>query len=201
MANWRRTFDRNTSSPTTPKARKPTSSIGRSKSLWIAPMRTFAPFAAFCLSVATANAATLIEIKEPARISEAFAAAAPLRMMNVWATWCVPCVEEMPDLRAIGDTFGTQVSIVGVSLDDMIPGDRAEMRRKVAMFLDQKRISYSNVYYSGNSEALADALRFNGEIPITIIYDRNGRELWRQQGKIDRQKTIAEIRKLLRRTR
>lgn len=164
-------------------------------------MRTFALFTAFFLSAAAASAAKLVEIKEPAKIAEAFAPAAPLRVMNVWATWCVPCVEEIPDLRAIGDTFGTQVSIVGVSLDDMIPGDRAAMRRKVAMFLDQKKISYSNVYYSGNSDALADALRFNGEIPITIIYDRNGRELWRQQGKIDRQKTIGEIRRLLRRNR
>ena len=164
-------------------------------------MRTFAPFAAFCLSLGTATAAKLVDVKEPARIADAFAPGATIRVMNVWATWCVPCVEEMTDLRAISDTFGTQVSIVGVSLDDMIPGDRAAMRRKVAMFLDQKRISYSNVYYSGNSDALADALRFNGEIPITIIYDRNGRELWRQQGKIDRQKTIGEIRRLLRRNR
>jgi thiol-disulfide isomerase/thioredoxin len=164
-------------------------------------MRTFALFAAFCLSVATTRGATLVELREPARIADVFAPTARLRVMNVWATWCVPCVEEMSDLLAISDTFGTQVSIVGVSLDDMIPGDRAATRRKVSMFLDQKHISYPNIYYSGNSDALADALRFNGEIPITIIYDRRGRELWRQQGKIDRQKTIAEIRTLLRRNR
>jgi hypothetical protein len=83
----------------------------------------------------------------------------------------------------------------------MIPADRAATKRKVETFLDQKKIRYGNIYYSGNSDALADSLRFNGEIPITIIYDRSGRELWRQQGKIDRQKTAAEIRKLLRRNR
>ncbi len=164
-------------------------------------MRTFGLFAAFCLSIASAGAAKLVEVKEPARIADAFSTRAALRVVNVWATWCVPCVEEISDLRAIGEMFGSQLSIVGVSLDDMIPGDRAATQRKVASFLDQKRISYSNLYYSGNSDALADALRFNGEIPITIIYDRNGRELWRQQGKIDRQKTIAEIKKLLRRNR
>jgi thiol-disulfide isomerase/thioredoxin len=164
-------------------------------------MRAFARFAAICLSATTLHAATLVEIKEPAKIAGAFASTAPIRVMNVWATWCVPCVEEISDFRAIAQTFGPQVSVIGVSLDDMIPGDRAATQRKVAAFLDQKKISYSNVYYSGNSDALADALRFNGEIPITIIYDRNGRELWRQQGKIDRQKTIAEIRSLLRRNR
>jgi len=165
-------------------------------------MRAFAPFAAFCLSLAApVEAANLVEVKEPVRIADAFSSRASLRVMNIWATWCVPCVEEMTDLRAIDATFGPEVSIVGVSLDDMIPGDRAAARRKVVTFLNQKKIGYSNIYYSGNNDALANTLRFSGEIPITIVYDRNGRELWRQQGKLDRQKTIAEIRKLLRRTR
>ena len=154
-------------------------------------MPTFALFAAFFL-----NAATLVEVKDPAKIPQSFAAAAPLRVVNVWATWCVPCVEEISDLGAISKQF-PQISMVGVSLDDMIPADREATKRKVASFLDQRKITYSNLYYSGNSDALADALRFDGEIPITIIYDRKGRELWRQQGKIDRQKTIATIRKLL----
>jgi thiol-disulfide isomerase/thioredoxin len=164
-------------------------------------MRAFVPFAVFCLSAATAGAASLVEVKDPARIADSFSAKAPVRLVNVWATWCVPCVEEMADLRAISDVFGTQVSLVGVSLDDMIPGDRAEIKRKVTTFLDQKKIAYTNIYYRGQSDALAENLRFGGEIPITILYDRSGRELWRQQGKIDRKKTIAEIRKILGRTR
>ncbi len=164
-------------------------------------MRACVPFAVFFLSLGTVRAANVVEVKEPAKVTAAFSPRAPLRMLNIWATWCVPCVEEMGDLRAIGDAFGTQLSLVGVSLDDMIPGDRAATKRKVADFLDQKKISYINLYYSGNSDALAGALHFSGEIPITILYDRTGRELWRKQGKIDRQATIAEIRKLLGRNR
>lgn len=165
-------------------------------------MRAFVPFVVFCLSVAaTGTAANLVEVKEPGRIADAFSPRASIRMVNVWATWCVPCVDEMADLRAIDAAFGPEVSIVGVSLDDMIPGDRAAIKRKVSAFLDQKKISYSNLYYSGNSDALANALHFSGEMPVTIMYDRNGRELWRKQGRLDRQKTIAEIQKLLRRNR
>lgn len=162
-------------------------------------MRAFVPFAAFCLSVvaATAGAANLVELKEPAKIADAFSPRAPVRVVNVWATWCVPCVEEMSDLRTISNTFGTQVSLVGVSLDDMIPGDRVVTKRKVTDFLDQKRITYTNIYYRGNNDTLGETLRFNGEIPITIVYDRTGREVWRQQGKLDRDKAIAEIRKML----
>jgi hypothetical protein len=103
----------------------------------------------------------------------------------------------MGDLRTISNTFGTQVSLVGVSLDDMIPGDRAATKRKVSDFLDQKKITYTNIYYRGNNDALGEKLRFNGEIPITILYDGTGREVWRQQGKLDRDKAIAQIRKML----
>jgi len=42
-------------------------------------------------------------------------------VINVWATWCVPCVAEMPDLRAMAGSFGADVALAGVSLDDMIP--------------------------------------------------------------------------------
>ena len=165
-------------------------------------MRTCVPFAVFCLSLATsAGAAKVVEVKEPSRIAASFSPRAALRVVNVWATWCVPCVEEMADLRAIGEAFGTQVSLVGISLDDMIPGDRAATKRKVAGFLDLKKISYINLYYSGDSDALAEALRFDGEIPITIVYDKSGRELWRKQGKLDRKETIGQIRKLLGRNR
>jgi thiol-disulfide isomerase/thioredoxin len=166
-------------------------------------MRAYVRFVGLCLSLTagTAAAATLIEVKEPAKIADAFPRQATIRVLNVWATWCVPCVAEIPDLRAISAAFGPEVAIVGVSLDDMIPGDRASIKAEVAGFLDRNRITYSNIYYSGTSDALADTLRFSGEIPITLVYDRAGRELWRREGKLDRKKTIAEIRKLLGRNR
>ena len=122
-----------------------------------------------------------------------------MRVVNVWATWCVPCVEEMADLRDISKELGPGVAFVGVTLDDMIPGDRAEIRRHVEQFLSERRVTFPNLYYSGKSDSLADYLRFSGEIPITIAFDRNGKELWRRQGRIDRRETIKKLRDLLRR--
>jgi RNAse (barnase) inhibitor barstar len=78
----------------------------------------------------------------------------------------------------------------------MIPGTE---RQKVVTFLDRQKIAFPNVYYTGNLDALGDFLHFNGEIPITIAFDRSGKELWRHQGTIQRASTIAELRKLLRR--
>lgn len=127
-----------------------------------------------------------------------FPARASVRLLNVWATWCVPCVAEMPDLKAIDQAFGKELAITGVSLDYMIPEARKET---VVGFLDKLSIAFPNVYYTGKLDDLADLLRFNGEIPVTIVFDGNGKELWRHQGRLDKEETIAEIRNLLRMTR
>jgi thiol-disulfide isomerase/thioredoxin len=163
-------------------------------------MRRCARFAALSLSLLAlpALAADLRPVKEPAKIAGVFPAAAKLRVINVWAMWCAPCVAEMPDLRAIDEAFGAEVALAGVSLDDMLPD---ASQKPVRAFLDKHRITFPNVYYTGNADALGDYLRFNGELPITIVYDRNGKELWRHQGRINREQTIARLRDLLRRNR
>jgi thiol-disulfide isomerase/thioredoxin len=165
-------------------------------------MRKSVRFAATSLSflffTSAVLAADLREIRNPAGIASVFPAKAAVRLLNVWATWCVPCVEEMPDLKAIDQAFGNELAIAGVSLDYMVPEAKKET---VVSFLDRLNITFPNVYYTGKPDDLADLLRFNGEIPVTIIFDRNGKELWRHQGRLNKEKTIAEIRILLRRTR
>jgi thiol-disulfide isomerase/thioredoxin len=162
-------------------------------------MRKYGRFAAICLSVALPLAAAdLRQAKAPAEVMKAFPAAAKVRVLNVWATWCVPCVQEMPDLRTIDETFGAEVAIVGVSLDDMIPDTKPE---KVASFLDRQRIAFANIYYTGNADDLGEHLDFDGEIPLTIVYDRKGKEVWRHQGRLDRNATIARLREISRRMR
>jgi thiol-disulfide isomerase/thioredoxin len=140
-------------------------------------------------------AADLRQLKEPAKIDSVFPAAAKVRVLNVWAMWCVPCVAEMPDLRAIDDAFGREVAIAGVSLDDMLPDAKSQ---ETAKFLDRHRIAFPNIYYTGNADDLGERLRFSGEIPVTIVFDRKGKELWRHQGRLDRDKTIARLRETLR---
>jgi len=160
-------------------------------------MREYARYAAICLSLALPLAAAdLRPTKTPKDIAKAFPAAAKLRLLNVWATWCVPCVQEMPDLRAIDEQFGAELALAGVSMDDMIPDTKPE---KVASFLDRQRIVFPNIYYQGNADDLGDHLKFDGEIPLTIVYDNKGKELWRHQGRLNRDETIAQLRDLLRR--
>jgi thiol-disulfide isomerase/thioredoxin len=144
----------------------------------------------------TASAADLRTVKDPAKIAAVFPPAAKVRVVNVWAMWCVPCVAEMPDLRAIDEAFGAEVALAGVALDDMLPDAKSE---KTAQFLDKQKIAFPNVYYTGNADELGELFQFSGEIPVTIVFDRKGNELWRHQGRLDREKTIARLRETLRR--
>ncbi|HEX6640758.1 MAG TPA: TlpA disulfide reductase family protein [Thermoanaerobaculia bacterium] len=160
-----------------------------------------ARFAASFLSALLALsllAADLRPMKEPAKIAAVFPATARVRVLNVWAMWCVPCVAEMPDLKAIDETFGNDVALAGVTLDDMLPDAQST---KTAQFLDRQKITFPNVYYTGNADDLGDRLKFSGEIPITIVYDRKGNELWRHEGRLDKDKFIARLRETLRRMR
>ena len=163
-------------------------------------MRPFARFAAICLSALAlargAHAADLRTLSDPKLIAGVFPAAAKVRLVNVWATWCAPCVAEMADLRAVDAAFGPELAIGGVSLDDMIPGTKQE---QVRAFLDRQKVTWPNVYYTGNPDALGDHYRFDGQIPLTILYDAQGRELWRTQGTVRKDDMIARVREILRR--
>lgn len=153
---------------------------------------------ALLLLASVASAAELRDVKDPAKIKDVFPREAKLRVVNIWATWCVPCVAEMPELRAIDAAFGPEVALVGVSTDDAIP---EASRAKVAAFLDKQKIGYPNIYYRGNVDDLTRTYRFEGEIPITIAFDRGGKEVWRHQGPLRSAEAIGELRKLLRRMR
>jgi len=148
------------------------------------------------LVAGSASAATLRDVKDPAKIKDAFPAAAKLRVVNIWATWCVPCVMEMPELRAVAAAFGPEVAFVGVSVDDTVP---ESSRDRVAAFLDKQKIGYTNIYYRGNVDDLMNRYRFEGEIPVTIAFDRSGKEVWRHQGPIRSADAVAELKKILRR--
>ncbi|PYQ30733.1 MAG: hypothetical protein DMF56_08000 [Acidobacteria bacterium] len=161
-------------------------------------MRKFARFAVTFLSFAAlhAHAADLRAMINPAEIASVFPVAAKLRVVNVWALWCAPCVAEIPDFRAMDAAFGSEVAFAGVNMDDMLPDASA---KPVKAFLDKQKITYPNVYYKGNADSLGKYLNFNGSLPFTIVYDSKGKELWRQDGRIDREQMIAKLRDLLRR--
>jgi len=147
---------------------------------------------------ASAEPQNLIEVRSRSDVARAFAPSSKIRVVNFWATWCYPCVAEMADLQAVADTCGKDVELIGVSFDDAIPGSRSEAQARVRRFLDTRSIKFKIAYYIGKVSKLAEEYEFDGEIPVTIVFDPAGRELLRHQGVIDREQFTKQIQELLR---
>jgi thiol-disulfide isomerase/thioredoxin len=115
-------------------------------------------------------------------------------LVNFWATWCVPCVEELPDLAALSREYAVgEAEFLGVSLDAWVTGDGAEAEEKVRRSLITAGVGYANLIYRGDQDPLMEAFAFSGPIPHSVLFDRDGRPVRRWEGKVD----IAELRQAL----
>jgi cytochrome c-type biogenesis protein len=98
-------------------------------------------------------------------------------MLNVWATWCPPCREEMPGLQQLHERYGGQgLSVVAVSVDSRGAEDAIE--RFVADF----GISFTILH--DPAEVVAQRFRTSG-VPQTFLLDGSGRLVERWIGKFD----------------
>jgi thiol-disulfide isomerase/thioredoxin len=96
-------------------------------------------------------------------------------LVNLWATWCAPCVKELPTLDKLSQIPGAP-QVVAVSQDS---GPHAS----VAAFLDSHRIT-SLESYQDPKMSLSGALGAE-VLPTSILYDAKGREVWRYVGDLD----------------
>ena len=90
-------------------------------------------------------------------------------LVHFWATWCTPCVAELPGLDAMAKTLNGKLTILPVSLDR----DGLETARK---FLADHH--YTNLAVL----ALAPDSPAPAVLPVSILVDRSGHEAWRTAG-------------------
>jgi len=109
-------------------------------------------------------------------------------VVNLWATWCAPCVKELPTINAVARSHDKDGSlgVIAVSQDSGPQGS-------VEAFLQKLKVDDLGAYHDPKM-ALSGAL--NAQVlPTTILYDAQGREVWRYVGDLDW--TSAEAEKLL----
>jgi cytochrome c biogenesis protein CcmG/thiol:disulfide interchange protein DsbE len=118
-----------------------------------------------------APAFSLPDVNDPShRITLAEFAGQPI-VVNFWASWCVPCRQEMPRLAAAAHHLAGKVAFVGIDYEDQ--------RGDAAQFLRQTGVTYPSGYDHDGSVGQRYGLM---GVPTTVFLDRNGKIVGRYLG-------------------
>ncbi len=98
-------------------------------------------------------------------------------LVNFWATWCAPCVKEMPSLDRLQARFGKErFRVLPLSLD-------GPTRPRVAPFYENQKLANLGIWFD-KGRKLMQALDVS-ILPTSIVVDTSGRELGRIEGEVD----------------
>ncbi len=105
-------------------------------------------------------------------------------LVNFWATWCPPCLEEIPDLVALHENKKNNVVVLGVAMD-------YRSGEQVKDFADSMLVSYPIIL--GNRKSAAQIGPVEG-LPTTYLYNPQGKLVAHQVGAITREDVESFIR-------
>jgi len=115
-------------------------------------------------------------------------------LLNFWATWCEPCVRELPDLAEVHQAFREKGGVVvGVSYDLMIPGPTPESALKlVEQFAAGRELGFDNYIFEDDDYDRINAwLELPGPVPVTLAIDAAGKVVDRHEGQAGRERFEA----------
>jgi thiol-disulfide isomerase/thioredoxin len=111
-------------------------------------------------------------------------------LLNFWATWCPPCIEEMPELSALHAKYWDRgFGVFGIGIDSAA---------KIAQFQETRPVSYPLAV--GGLEASELAREFGntgGMLPFSVLLDRQGAVVQRLLGRVKLEPLEASVRTLL----
>ena len=137
--------------------------------------------AAAAAAAATAKKTTLTPVSDAEYLK---AVVAPHRgkvvLVNFWASYCLPCLEEIPALRALAAARAKDLSVVFVSTDE--PGDQERLHK----IITQRKLELDASFIVSNEDPepfirMIDDV-WQGEMPYTVIYDREGKPMKKLPG-------------------
>lgn len=105
-------------------------------------------------------------------------------VINIWATWCPPCIAELPELAEAQRAWGDRARLVGLATDSD--------RQQVLALIKRFAIPYQVAEIDGRTAALWNAT----SLPSTYLIDGTGTVVWSTRGPVDRETLDRELAKL-----
>jgi thiol-disulfide isomerase/thioredoxin len=97
-------------------------------------------------------------------------------LVNLWATWCAPCIIEMPSLDALATREGDALQVLALSQD-------LDGRAAVTRFFGERNFRALEAHLDPQMQFMME--RKLETLPTTILYDAEGKEVWRMVGRAD----------------
>ncbi|MBQ6500016.1 MAG: TlpA family protein disulfide reductase [Mogibacterium sp.] len=101
------------------------------------------------------------------KVTEAIFADKDVTVLNIWATFCGPCISEMPDLAALAGELPENAQVIGIVIDTP-KYENIDLARKIC---SEAGVKYTNVVAS---KSVLETFAFVDAVPTTFILDKSG---------------------------
>ena len=141
--------------------------------------------AVICLTANSANAQVLIEL-HPSEVQALIQSKTIQKavLVNLWATWCGPCIEEFPDIVYLAEKYKDKLDVIFIS------GDFPDDTLRVKEYLQNQKVNWPTWLKSGSESEFIDAVHseWAGALPFTVIYKKGGEEVvyWENKAELSK---------------
>ena len=113
-----------------------------------------------------------------------------IRVINFWATWCPPCLKEIPEFIALQEQYAAKgLQFIGIAIDDQEP---------VGEYLATIKINYPILISGDTGIGLAHQLgNIVDAVPFTVVVNQQGQIIYRHQGEFSKEQILKIIEPLL----
>ncbi|MAL16489.1 MAG: alkyl hydroperoxide reductase [Balneola sp.] len=110
-------------------------------------------------------------------------------LVNFWATWCAPCIEEFPFLMKLNKEYEGQFKLIFVS------GDFEEAREDAVAFLKKQGVDFETYFKVGKDNDFITTIsnEWTGALPFTIVYNKKGEVSAAWEGKAEFETFESEL--------